>query len=47
MTNNKNNTENRYGNLLDKYMNPESNYVSTYSEKKKQKELVPTHTLIS
>ena len=38
MTYNKNNTESRYGNLLDKYMNPECNYVSTYSEKKKQKE---------
>lgn len=38
MTYNKNNTESRYGNLLDKYMKLESNYVSTYAQKKKQEE---------
>lgn len=38
MTYNKNKTESRYGNLLDKFMQPESNYVSTYAQKKKQEE---------
>ena len=39
MTNNKNNTENRYGNLLNKFTNNERNYATESQIKKKEEEM--------
>ena len=39
MTNNKNNTENRYGNLLNKFTNNERNYATESQTKKKEEEM--------